>query len=140
MRQLTQIAPWPHALESVLGAVSYKDWRLSLDQVDRSGTGPIVGHGLTLSVFAQAPDSYTGAPTGFLHYFPVPPVDYDARAWTRWVFERLLDVERHESCEAFKLGGHRPYAPSHAPGSDPYTVREEATDYDRRADYAGRIS
>lgn len=139
MGPLTQRAPYPEALATVVAAASYKGWNLYLDDVDRDGTGPYVGQGLTLAVFAQVPDTYTGRSMGFLHYFPVPPYDYDQRAWTRWVFDRLVQIETHEAMEAFKIGDRRPFAPSHAPGSDPYTIRELATEQDQSADYRGVV-
>jgi len=76
------------------------------------------------------------------HYFAVPPATYDLRSWQRWLFDRLGDVDTHERCEDFVLAdgtdrGHRPYAPTHAPGADPYRVVEYATDLDRRTSFRG---
>lgn len=45
------------------------------------------------------------------------------RAFARWVFERLVDVERHEAGEWFCWHGLRPFWPAHGDG-DPYEMRE----------------
>lgn len=59
-----------------------------------------------------------------IHMWDVPAVCHDdQRAFCRWVFERLLDVERHEAAEWFGVGELRPYWPAHGDG-DPYEHRE----------------
>lgn len=37
------------------------------------------------------------------HYFPVPPATYNRESWTRWLFDRLGDVDTHERMEDFAL-------------------------------------
>lgn len=70
-------------------------------------------------------------------YFPVPAATYDERSWKRWLLDRLLDVELHETIEHFQIGDERPYSPSHGPGNDPYMIREYGTDEDRRTSFQG---
>lgn len=92
----------------------------------------------TLIVSARVPDTYHPATEITVqHLFPVPPAAYDRRSWQRWVFDRLGDVDAHERCEMFKVDGQRPYAPSHAPGSDPYLIREIGTEADQKTDFRG---
>lgn len=59
------------------------------------------------------------------HEFVVPVTTYSKAAWTRWVFDRIVSIEIHEACESFQTPGvdgklHRPYAPHHGNGEDPY--------------------
>jgi hypothetical protein len=73
------------------------------------------------------------------HLFPVPPAAYDERSWRRWMFERVLEVERHEAAEFFVIDGERPYAPHHGPGNDPYIIFEVGSDVDRRTNFRGEV-
>lgn len=59
-----------------------------------------------------------------IHSFMVPPATYNAQSWTRWLLDRFIDVETHEACEFFRVGGKQPFPPNHGPGWDPYGVRE----------------
>jgi hypothetical protein len=91
--------------------------------------------------------SYEGAmdayhptvPRPVYFYFPVPAATYDESSWRRWLFERILDVERHEAMEHFQIGDKRPYAPIHAPGHDPYIVHEVTTNELRRTSFRGVV-
>ena len=71
------------------------------------------------------------------HYFPVPAASYNRRSWQMWLFRRFLDVEQHEAAEFFQIGGHRPYAPNHGPGWDPYLITELSSVEDRETDFRG---
>jgi hypothetical protein len=73
------------------------------------------------------------------HYFPVPPATYDRASWQRWLHDTLGKVDDHERMEDFEVAGERPYAPVHAPGHDPYTVRQLATDTERRTSFRGDV-
>jgi hypothetical protein len=66
------------------------------------------------------------------HFFPVPDATYNEKTWRRWIFERCRGVENHELGEWFKIDGHRPFAPLHGPGEDPYTVHEFRDEIDAR--------
>lgn len=55
------------------------------------------------------------------HEFVVPVATYNYQAWVRWVFDRILSIEMHETTEHFFVEGHRLYAPHHGKGWDPYT-------------------
>lgn len=48
-----------------------------------------------------------------------PPVPDGERDAVRWVFDRLLQVERHEAAEFFTVDGAAPFFPYHGDGS-PY--------------------
>lgn len=140
---MRQVAPDPEPLAELVAALRYRDgYRFSLtrDDYDR-GQG---SKGLTLIINITGKNSYP--PHGIVsvdHLFPVPPAAYDRRSWQRWLFDRIGDVDLHERCEWFTLttpGGslsHKPYAPSHGPGSDPYLVREVGTEEDVRTSFRG---
>lgn len=133
-REMHQTAPFPHALAELVAHASYRPgWRFHLTDIDRDkdAAGNIVGRGLTLVITTLGRNSYRleDAETYRVHhYFIVPAATYDVRAWTRWLFDRLIDVESHEAMEFFKLDGRRPFAPSHGPGNNPYAVRERQTE------------
>jgi hypothetical protein len=116
---LTQTAPWPYALEDLVRRSvhrAHEGWtvRLVSDFArDENAAGEVVGHGTTLIITTKGYDSYhpeRGETYRVIHYFPVPPAAYDERSWRRWLLERVLEIERHEACEFFQIGGERPYA------------------------------
>lgn len=132
----TNVAPFPDELAQLIADVVYKPgWSFYLSHLDR-GQGSA---GLTLDIIPMTTNSYDTADTEYQvhHYFPVPPAAYDARAWRRWLFEQLVLVETHEAMEFFQVGGDRPYAPSHGPGNNPYTVREIGTLKDQTTSFRG---
>jgi hypothetical protein len=138
METMRQAAPYPGELADLVRLLRYKDrWRVWLDDMERDpGSG-----GLTLVIQRYGPDSYhPDRPLPVNHYFPVPPATYNRRSWQMWLFRRVLDVEQHEAAEFFVVDGHRPYAPVHAPGFDPYLVCELATDTERRTSYKGELN
>ncbi len=124
--RLYQDAPFPDALWELVDAASYKlGWRFWLGNTDRDeGTCS----GLTLIVYVTGPNSYGTEPgpdtITVSHWFPVPAATYEERTWRRWLFDRCLDVERHEAMEWFKIDGRRPFAPNHGPGRSPYEVHD----------------
>jgi hypothetical protein len=130
-----QAAPYPIVLETLLNGFKYKEgWKASLREVDR-GQGCT---GLTLVILIVQPDTYHPERTVHVnHSFAVPPAAYDGRSWRRWLFDRILDVEKHEAMEFFQIDGQRPYAPNHGPGNDPYTVFEIGTEQEKRTSYLG---
>lgn len=125
-----QSAPYPDALQRVVDRIQYKkQFSFRLFNGDR-GDGTF---GLTFEVLCFHPDSY--APErerGVRHWFIVPAATYDEHAWTRWCFDRVVEVETHEACEFFKLDGVRPYAPHHGHGRNPYVVIERGTEADAK--------
>lgn len=142
--QNTQEAPFPDALDSLVQSLRYKPgWRIALEDKDRGQRSS----GLTLAVYITEPDTYHPDETmRVVHYFIVPAAAYDARSWRRWLFERLLDVEKHECMEFFRFvssgmpddcSEYRPYAPHHGPGNDPYAIFEHAPDVETRTSYLG---
>lgn len=59
------------------------------------------------------------------HQSQVPLVGHnDERWWRRWLLQQILNIETHEACEFFQVGGDKPFFPDHTPGADPYAVRE----------------
>lgn len=134
---MQQTAPDPVALRELVDSVKHREgWWFALDDIDR-GQG---SQGLTLVITVDGPDAYHPERLiGVAHYFIVPAAAYDRRAWRRWLFDRVLDVEHHEAMEFFAIDGERPYAPNHGPGRDPYTIHEVGTDVDRRTSNRGVI-
>lgn len=132
---MTQEAPFPTFLYNMILSLRYKaGWEFLLVDRDR-GQG---SKGLTLAIYITCPDTY--APEDeirIVHYHIVPAASYDGRSWRRWLFERILEVERHEAAEFFQINGERPFAPNHGPGNDPYIIFEEGTRQEKRTNYLG---
>lgn len=146
-----QVAPYPHDLAAVIAMLDYRThlgWRIWLDddlQRDKPGRHAGESRGMTLVIQRCGPDTYHHdqvIPVG--HYFPVPPATFDRDTWTRWVFDRLGDVDTHERMEDFTLTEDgrttRPYAPNHGPGRNPYVIHEYAGDHDRRTSFRGELN
>ncbi len=112
---------------------------------------------MTLVVTRCGPDSYH--PERIIavkHYFAVPPATYNEASWTRWLFDRLGDVDTHERMEDFTFEAadpgrvdhlavpdtelERPFAPNHGPGEDPYRITELTTDEARRTSFRGELN
>ena len=155
---MRQEAPYPEILADLVERVRYREgWTFELNDLQRDqdhGRGE--SRGLTLEICVTCPDAYhPERKRSTVHYFIVPAATYDERSWRRWIFDRVLDVETHEACEFFVImcndfdcgdGLHwtrpqdRPYAPSHGPGNDPYTIRELATETDQRTSFRGTVN
>lgn len=133
------MAPYPDELEDLVGRLSYRPgWKFWLGEYDR-GQG---SEGLTLDVITRGYDSYNlaeGETYQVHHYFPVPPAAYNRRSWINWLFECLLDVEKHECMEFFRLDGEPVHPPAHGPGNSPYLVLTYGTDVDRRTKFTGEV-
>jgi hypothetical protein len=55
------------------------------------------------------------------HMFAVPDqLEPYSRDWVRWVYARLLDAERHEAAEFFRVDGAAPFYPYHQDEGSPY--------------------
>lgn len=168
-RVMRQEAPWPEELGKLVGALRFRQhlgWSVYLaDDLQRDKPGRHSGEsrGLTLVVVRQGPNTYDPSEVmRVAHYFPVPPATYNRQSWTRWLFDRLGDVDDHERMEDFAFAtdvcNHarlvparpcgpdcpgslaRPYAPNHGPGWDPYLVTVESTGLDRRTAYTGDVN
>ena len=132
---MKQIAPDPEILKSLVSRLKYKEgWKFWIADADR-GQG---SEGLTLCILINVPDSYH--PENMfqvMHYMIVPPAAFNERSWCRWLLDQILLVERHETCEFFQIDGHRPYAPNHGPGNDPYTIFDQGFKEDAQTDFRG---
>lgn len=155
--QMVQYATFPTILADLVEKLVYRPgWKFSLEDIirDPSLTHGSAAGGLTfvgLSGSWDFPDpgpaSYLGmmdayaadTPRPVYFYFPVPAATYDKRSWRRWLFDRLCDVERHETMEHFQIDGERPYSPSHGPGNDPYVVRDTDTALDKVTSFRGEV-
>lgn len=72
-----------------------------------------------LCIFTTTPDSNNPTRTRTTqHQFPLP--DLSGRELVRWVYDRILDVERHETGEFFRVDGFRPFFPNHQDEGSPY--------------------
>ena len=56
-------------------------------------------------------DHYT--PFTVAHVFHIPVEPMDQKELERYVLDRILDVDRHEAMENFKIGGFAPFFPDH---------------------------
>jgi hypothetical protein len=149
-----QVAPYPEILDSLVKRLRYRehlgwDVRLADDyQRDQPGRHTGESRGLTLIVRRVGPNSYDHSePMAVNHLFPVPAATYNLASWTRWLFDRLGDVDTHERMEDFAIADSpgsehvtRPYAPVHAPGWDPYLITVESTDTERRTSFRGELN
>jgi len=150
---MNQTAPYPAILADLVSNLHYREgWLFRLADLERDqdhGRGK--AGGLTLIVTTLTTNSYHPEDTDYRvnHYFIVPAATYDERAWTRWLFDKVVDVETHEAAEFFRLvvdpgedmaTYERPMAPIHAPGANPYTIVEYATHEERRTSYRGKVN
>lgn len=152
---MKQWAPFPDLLADLVERLRYRPgWTFSLKDKQRDDDhGRGTAGGLTFVIETLGYNSYhvdQGEHYSVYHYFIVPAATYDERSWRRWIFDSILKVETHETCEFFSLERwtsneagdeylaiERPFAPIHAPGADPYTVVEYATDEERRTSFRG---
>lgn len=163
---MQQWAPYPTILDWLVQRTRYRTgWRFklvpALHRDDDHGRG--TAGGLTLDIITATANAYRPAAcercqsvvTDYHvhHYFIVPAATYNQQSWTRWLFNRIVDVETHEAMEFFALevdvateqpasAGtvlQRPYGPTHGPGDDPYTVKELATPTQQRTSFRGTV-
>lgn len=159
-RVMRQVAPYPDTLASLVTRLRYRrhlGWEVWLDddlQRDKPGRHAGEARGLTLVVQRCGHDTYDHSRTLRVnHYFAVPAATYDEQSWQRWLFDTLGLVDLHERMEDFALAPpgqpgddtpdrdlHRPFAPNHGPGRNPYVVHEYATDAGRRTSYRGDLN
>jgi hypothetical protein len=151
-----QVAPYPAELALLVHELRYRrdrGWQVWLEndyQRDKPGRHTGESRGLTLVIQRCGPGSYNPDQViAVNHYFAVPPSTYNRESWTRWLFDRLGDVDTHERMEDFVLAKPRgtgeqdpeiltrPYAPIHKPGYDPYIVHELSTWAEVDTDFRG---
>jgi hypothetical protein len=152
---MSQTAPYPIELADLVERLRYRrdlGWLVWLDddlQRDKPGRHTGEARGMTLVVQRCGRDTYHPERViAVNHYFAVPAATYNRDSWTRWLFERLGDVDTHERMEdfAFARAGEeaeilaRPYAPVHKPGWDPYLVTVVSTAEDRRTSFRGELN
>lgn len=132
-----QVAPYPDDLYDIVYSLKYRPgWTYRLDNIGR-GQGST---GLTFIVQTVGYDTYNidaGETYRVNHFFIVPTASYNRQSWLRWVLDRFIDIETHEACEFMLVDGKRPFAPIHAPGFDPYVVREVGSIEDVETTYKG---
>lgn len=140
---MRQVAPDPTILHDLVDRCHYRPgWHGRLEDIirDPADTHGHEAGGLTLTITTNTINSYP--PHNRIavnHYFIVPAATYDERAWRRWLFDQFCKVEVHEAMEFFEVDGEKPFRPVHAPGADPYTVTEVASDIDRRTSFRGEV-
>ena len=127
--RMIQEAPFPVELADLVKKATCKPgWRFELVDVDRDDK---TCHGLTLIIYVLGPNSDNPAMKIHVsHWFPVPAATYDRRSWCLWLFERCMDVERHETMEFFQISGERAFPPHHRRGRSPYVLHVPTTDED----------
>ena len=61
------------------------------------------------------------------HVFDIPPYDLSVEELERYILDRIMDIDRHEAMEAFKINGVAPFFPDHSDVSKLYSIhRREA--------------
>lgn len=115
-----------YLLKDVVERATYKPgWRISLQEMERTGEHLAGGEGLTLRIqFSSEDSTRPGQATQLDHLFAVPPASYNRETWERWVLDCLIQMETHEAMEFFKIEGRAPFFPAHgtANGFNPYTI------------------
>lgn len=85
-----------------------------------------------LYIFTYNPNTYRPeVMRSTRHEFVVPVTTYNQRQWTRWVLERILSIEAHETVENFFVNGERLHSPYHGNGWDPYSLWFEGDPVER---------
>lgn len=115
---MRQVAPYPDLLAGLVADLRYRPgWSFDLRDCGRHAGA----EGLTLVVSVETVNSFDhDEPYTVTHYLWVPPESYGRSAWSRWLLDQILLVERHEAMENFRIGGSRPFAPGHGGGASPY--------------------
>jgi hypothetical protein len=132
-RLMHHSAPWPTDLEDLVNrARCWNGWSFALaDGEWDEGTVS----GLRLLITVHGANAYhPGERRGTTFLFPVPATSFDRRSWEDWIWDRCMDVPRHEMGEALAFAYWRPneagemvevtehpFAPFHGPGRNPNT-------------------
>jgi hypothetical protein len=106
----------PPGLRQIVDSITYlPGWMVYLGHNNEDGSW------LCLHIVSATPDSYDQTRTVRVnHSFLVPMATYNERTWKAWIFDRCLDVWRHETGEFLQFSGVREFAPHHGNGEDPY--------------------
>jgi hypothetical protein len=85
--------------------------------------GPL---GRYLCVYADTVDSQNRSQRRLTqHQFEMPAGGFaDDRQAARWVLDKLLLCEQHETCEFFTVDGDAPFMPHHQDEGSPYELVE----------------
>ena len=142
------VGPGRHMTAAALGALvavaRYKTgWRFRLEHGATSAAGSCWaggmpdGLGATAAFPVMVTLAWAGVPGGVRphrglgrpgrmvlleHRFLVP--DDPGVPWHRWLLDCIHRVEIHEMCEAFGVGGQRPFYPGHGPDADLYAITD----------------
>lgn len=153
MSGMSQYAPFPEALDELVKQTVYKPgWQFKLREIQRDDpdTHGMAAGGLTLDIISCTYNSYrdygpvrgraAAAPDYFVHHYKiVPAATFNKAAWQRWILDCCIEIETHEACEFLRFGEDRPFAPTHGPGDNPYTIKELASDEQRRTSFKGVV-
>ena len=141
IRNHVQEGPYPEELADLVERARFRPgYKMWLADHDDQGC-----RGLSLWVRTDEQDSYHPEQRLPVHHiFYVPTAAYNRESWCWWLFQRLQAVMQHESMEWFRLaegdGEHRPYAPLHSPGWDPYLITITASVEDKRTSFRGELN
>lgn len=137
---MTQSAPWPTELEDLVNrAQCWNGWKFELDEGPWD-EGAVTG--LRLLITVHGADAYhPSRRRGTIFLFPVPVTTFNRASWEDWIWDRCMDVHRHETGEALcfvyereneagevtRVAEH-PFAPFHGPGRNPNTNTRTGVD------------
>lgn len=119
-------------LEDALGSIEYRR-----DPVpERPGRFRLERHDdenyAVLYVFTYNPNTYRPDEMRHTRHEAVVPVaTYNRRQWVRWVTERILEIEAHETVENLFVDGERIHGPYHGNGWNPYSIWFEGDPVER---------
>ena len=103
----------PTDLEHIVNSVQYRPgWKFWLE---------LVGKEVRLQILCVGFDSYhphRGPTYATSHSFRLPEIS--PPSWKLWLFERIMEVEKHEAMEFFQVGDERPFAPMHSRSANSY--------------------
>lgn len=56
------------------------------------------------------------------HHFEIPPYDMPIEELERYILDRIMDVDRHEAMEFFKIKGKAVFMPDHSDVTKLYSI------------------
>ena len=139
---MRQVAPYPHELADLVARGRFRPgYEIRLQPHEDQGCS-----GLSLVVRSAEMNAYhPDKPRPVDHFFYVPTAAYNRESWRAWLFARLRSVSKHEDMEWYREVDddgteHRPYAPIHAPGWDPYLITVTAPEDAKRTSFRGELN